>query len=232
MYKLTVILVLLSCMNRAGFSQVKPEDKKKPATNPNYRRAAELASSKPDSALYYYDQYRKSVSATDSLALTRDIPFYNIIGRAYIGNYFSDSTLYQQDLKKALFYHGKVLELDSMNSIANMNILAAYYNSGVRNITHGDYCKQREIIKQTDWNKPDSEIPSLAKLLECVKPEEYEKYGITPPFKAALPFALRLHRLNPANKNVLEALQGIYMALGDKKQAEAYKVKFEKLFGK
>ena len=230
MCKSDLIIVLFSCMNIVGFSQVNPVPGTKANSNSDYTRALAVADSKPDSALYYIDRYRKSVPEADSVAQKRSISFYNYMGARYLSNYYTtDSIQSRTSFKKALALLEKVIELDSTSLSANMNLMSAHYNSGVKNIINGDYCKQRALIEDTDWNKPDPEIPSLAKLLECIKPEEYEKYRITPPFKAALPFALRIHRLDPANRNALEALQGIYMALSDKKQAEIYKRKYEKL---
>lgn len=228
MSKSAFIAVLFSFMNVAGFAQGKATDQKKPVPNPNYIRAVRLAESKPDSALYYYAQYRITTSAKDSLVLKKEISFYNNVGSMYLARYMTDSTLYRPDLKKGLNLLKNVIEIDSTDLKANINLMLVYYNNGVWNIIHGDFCKQRELIKNTDWNQPDAEIPSLTKLLECIKPEEYEKYHITDPFRAALPFALRVYRKDPSNKKVLEALQGIYMALSDQKQSEVYKAKLEK----
>lgn len=228
MSKSAFIAVLFSYMQVAGFAQGKATDNKKPAPNADYSRAVRLAASKPDSALYYYAQYRITTSAKDSLVLKKEISFYNNVGSLYLARYMTDSTLYRPDLKKGLTLLKNVIDIDSTDLQANFNLMLVYYNNGVWNIIHGDYCKQRELIKNTDWQQPDSEIPSLVKLLECIKPEEYEKYHITDPFRAALPFALRVYRKDPSNKTVLEALQGIYIALGDEKQSEFYKAKFEK----
>lgn len=232
MHKSGLIIVLFSCMNMVGFSQANPTPAPKANSDNNYTRAVAVADSKPDSALHYFDSYRKLVPGADSVAKKRSISFYNYMGAVYLNKYFTDSIQNKPNLKKALTLLEKVIEIDSTNLKANSNLLSAHYNSGVRNVIHGDYCKQKVLIEDTDWNKPDSEIPSLAKLLECIKPEEYEKYRITPPFKAALPFALRIYRQDPANRKALEALQGIYLALSDKKQSEVYKVKLEKLPGK
>lgn len=232
MSKSAFIAVLFSFMNVAGFAQEKATDHKKPVPNTNYSRAVRLVESKPDSALYYYAQYRITTSATDTHALKKDINFYNYAGSIYLGRYMTDSTLYRPDLKKGLALLKKVIEIDSTDLKANFNLMLVYYNNGVWNIIHGDYCKQRELIKNTDLDRPDPEIPSLVKLLECIKPEEYEKYHITDPFRAALPFALRVYRKDPSNKGILEALQGIYMALSDQTQSKVYKVKLEKIYGK
>lgn len=228
MSKSAFIAVLFSFMNVAGFAQGKATDQKKPVPNPNYIRAVRLAESKPDSALYYYAQYRITTSAKDNLVLKKEISFYNKVGFMYLARYMTDSTLYRPDLKKGLTLLKNVIDIDSTDLQANFNLMLVYYNNGVWNIIHGDFCKQRELIKNTDWNQPDAEIPSLTKLLECIKPEEYEKYHISDPFRDALPYALRVYRKDPSNKGILEALQGIYMALGDEKKSQVYKVKLEK----
>lgn len=229
MHRSGLIVILFFWMSRVGFSQAITASDPHASHEALYRHAVAIANSKLDSGLYYFEAYKKALLPGDSVIRKRSISFYNYAGSVYLHQYLVDSTLNQSGLKKAMTFLDKVIAIDSTNLSANVNLMTVHYNRGVWTVVHGNFCKQRELIENTDWNKPDSEIPSLAKLLECIRPEEYEKYHILPPFKAALPYALRAYRQDPENRKVLEALQGIYMVLSDKKQANVYKAKLEVL---
>ncbi len=219
MYKWSVLWIGIFFESMAGFSQ--PDRSPAPAQESSgyYKKAVALSNSNLDSEVYYFERYRKTTVKPDSVVKQRSIDFYNYVGSRYLSEGMSDSINHPQSPRKALGYLGKVLEYDSLNLPANMNTMIAYLNNGIATLLHADYCKQRQLKEKADWR---GEIPSLDKLLECVKPEEYETFHITPLFKAALPYAARVHRLDPENISALEALRGVYTLLLDKKQAKHF----------
>lgn len=199
--------------------------------NRNHILAAQsLKNSQIDSAEIYYALCKKGILIVDSSKYTsKDIEFYLACGSM-------SQSLYERDRKsnkvyadKALEYNKKVLLLDSNNYHAIYNTMILYYNDAVTNIINAEYCKQVEIANTVDWPNPKKPVPSIEKLLECVKPEEFEKYNFTPLMRKALPYALKAHTLDPSNKIVLEALIGITFATNDKKQQALYKKELQKL---
>jgi tetratricopeptide (TPR) repeat protein len=196
-----------------------------------HNKAADaLNPQKIDSAEFYYSQSRKALLLVDSsIVYKRDIEFYLASGSTYIAIYENERETNKIYLEKSVNYYKKVLALDSNNYSANFNIMIAYYNTAVTELRKADYCKQVDIANSVDWANPNKEIPSIEKLLECIKPEEFEKYSFTPAIKKALPFALKAYKINPSNKHVLQALVGIYFAIDDKKAVSKYKNELKKL---
>src|SRR5690554_1038828 len=91
-----------------------------------------------------------------------------------------------------------VLTLDSNNIKANYNLGIIFYNKGV------------EIIKNTDYS---IDLEELSKVQDrTVKL-----------FKQALPYMLKAYELNPKKKEILLALQGIYVGLNNKEMFNKYK---------
>jgi tetratricopeptide (TPR) repeat protein len=199
-------------------------------SNFNHNKAADaLNTQKIDSAEFYYSQSRKALLLVDSsLVYKRDIEFYLAI--ASVSN-----SLFEKDMndksyfEKSINYFDKVLKLDSTNYGATYNTMILYYNVAVTELKKANYCKQVEIANSVDWSNPNQEIPSIEKLLECIKPEEFEKYNFTPAIKKALPFALKAYQMDPSRKHVLQALIGIYFSVNDKKAVSKYKNELKKL---
>lgn len=200
-------------------------------SNRNYNLSVEsVENHQIDSAEFYYSQYKKGVLIFDSLNYSsKDVQFYNACGVSCYQFYKNDEKTNASYFDKSIQYHNKALRIDSTNFSANYNIMIYYYNQGVENLGKAEYCKQVDIANSVDWTNPNKPVPDIEQLLECVKPEDYHKYNIAPPLKKALPYALKAHQLEPANKNVLTALIGIYYSIDAKKQSALYKKKLKKL---
>lgn len=98
----------------------------------------------------------------------------------------------------------QVVKTDSNVFTANYNLCILYYNKAVG------------IINATDL---DADLPEVNKIQdECIII-----------FKQGLPFALSAYRLQPKKKEVLEALAGIYFALGDYEKSNKFKKLSEEL---
>lgn len=199
-------------------------------SNFNRNKAADaLNDLKIDSAEFYYAQSRKALLLVDSsVVYKRDIEFYLAVGSV-------SSSLFEKDMndksyfEKSINYYDKVLKLDSTNYSATYNTMILYYNVAVTELKKANYCKQVEIANSVDWSNPNQEIPSIEKLLECIKPEEFEKYNFTPAIKKALPFALKAYKMDPSRKHILQALIGIYFSINDIKAVSKYKNELNKL---
>ncbi len=228
-----LVLVLAISIHSISFSQISTTafDKAVVETetlNKYYLNATNLFVTNVDSSEFYYLKYRNGLKETSpELCKQKDIEYYNSLGSAYLSIAFSEKNK-QGYLEQGIKCHQLVLSIDSNNYKSNKNMMIAYYNQGVDHIIKGNYCKQQQIAENVDWNQ-SSTIPDIEKLLECVKPEEFEKYKISPCFRSALPFALKLYRMNPKDENVLIALQGIYLGLNDKKNFKLYCRKAKKL---
>ncbi|MGB3949047.1 MAG: hypothetical protein WBM13_13765 [Bacteroidia bacterium] len=196
----------------------------------NQNKAADaLNNIKIDSAEFYYSQSKKVYLLVDSASINkRDIEFYLAIASVSTSLFEKDRN-HKSYLEKSINYYNKVLQLDSNNYSATYNMMIVYYNIAVTELKKANYCKQVEIANSVDWSNPNQEIPSIEKLLECIKPEEFEKYSFTPAIKKALPFALKAYKIAPTNKNVLKALIGTYFAIDDKESVSKYKDELEKL---
>lgn len=198
--------------------------------NAYYNKAGEaLEHGLIDSAEFYYYKSRKAIELIDTSILTsKDIKFYLACGSTCYMQYDINHHKNKSFFERGLNYNKKVLALDSNNYSANYNTMIFYYNEAVTQLRKSEYCKQVDIANTVEWANPKKPVPSIEKMLECIKPEEYEKYNFTPALKKALPFALRAYKTSPTNKNILEVLMGIYYATGDKKSLAKYKSEFEK----
>lgn len=183
-----------------------------------------------DSAEFFYFKSRKAIELIDPSQLTkRDVEFYLACGSSCHEKYDHNRELNKSYLEKGLTYNKKVLELDSNNFHASYNTMIFYYNEAIVHLQKAEYCKQVDIANTVEWANPKKPVPSIEKMLECIKPEEYEKYNFTPALKKALPYALTAYRTSPKNKNVLQVLMGISNAIGDKKSLAKYKNEFNKI---
>ncbi len=183
-----------------------------------------------DSAEYYYSNFKKTLLIMDSLSpSSTDIEFNCAIGSTCYRFYEQNKKANNSFADKGFQYFKQILQVDSNNYTANYNTMIYYFNQAVENLGKGEYCKQVEIANTVDWSNPNTQIPSIEKLLECVKPQEYEKYNVSPPMRKALPYALKTYQLAPKNKNVLTALFGIYYTTGSEANALIYRKKLDDL---
>lgn len=103
--------------------------------------------------------------------------------------------------EKAERLYKEVIKADPNNFRANFNLALLYYNKGVA------------IIENADAD--ETGIEDIAKLQD----------KMVPIFKESLPYALKCYQLDPKKKEVLEALAGIYFALGDLEKSKEFKQK-------
>ncbi|MFT3884465.1 MAG: hypothetical protein QM724_03260 [Flavobacteriales bacterium] len=133
----------------------------------------------------------------------RDIEFDNALGTVYTKRFNRDRT--QLDwYARALDAYKRVLQADSANYGANYNLATLYYNRGVYNI--------QQI-------SADNDIPSIQEIQEVSR--EF--------FSQALPYMLKAHQMNPARKETLMGLEGIYYSLQDHEKSEEFYQKMQQL---
>lgn len=189
-----------------------------------------LHSLKIDSAEFYYAQSRKAFIRIDSSNVYKnDCEFYLACASTCMSINEKVREANKVYFEMGLDYYNKAIATDSNNYKATHGIMVAYYNDAVTELRKADYCKQVEIANSVDWSNPNQEIPSIEKLLECIKPEEFEKYNFTPAIEKALPFALKAYKINPTDKIVVEALIGIHYAMNDRKSVSKYRNELKKL---
>ncbi len=113
--------------------------------------------------------------------------------------------LMENDKSQEAKYFTKSEKLYKQVVKADSNVFTANYNLGILY-----YNKAVAIINATDF---DADLPEVNKIQdECVII-----------FKQAEPYMLRAYRLKPTKKEVLEALAGIYFALGEIEKSNKYK---------
>lgn len=128
-----------------------------------------------------------------------DISYYNALGSGYSKQLVRLSGKeYDIVFTLAVNSLSKVLEADSMNYTANLNIGVLYYNRGA------------DLILNQDPENTDLEL-----LLENIATAEKL-------FLKALPLMQKAYALNPTNIDVLEGLSGIYYGLNDMENHQKY----------
>jgi hypothetical protein len=153
----------------------------------------------------YYLKYKKYTTVFDPTFdfKQKDINYYNTTGSTfedlYMRNNFNQK--YGDVAKNALL---KVLEIDSKNISANINLGILYYNQGAT------------LMRMMDY---DVDLAQLDVIQENAKKL----------FKQSLPFMIKVYELDPKAEKALESLQGIYSALLDDEKANEFKQKKEAL---
>lgn len=153
----------------------------------------------------YYNKYKEATKNFDPTFdfKPQDIKYYNTTGGIfedlYMRNNFNQK--YGDIAKSALL---KVLDLDSKNISANMNLGILYYNQGAT------------LMRMMDY---DVDLAQLDVIQENAKKL----------FKQSLPFMIKVYALDPEKEQALESLQGIYSALLDDEKANEFKQKKEAL---
>ena len=153
----------------------------------------------------YYLKYKKYTTIFDPSFnfKEKDINYYNTIGSIfedlYMRNNFNQK--YGDVAKYALL---KVLETDSKNISANINLGILYYNQGAT------------LMRMMDY---DVDLAQLDVIQENAKKL----------FKQSLPFMIKVYELDPKAEKAIESLQGIYSALLDDEKANEFKQKKEAL---
>jgi hypothetical protein len=153
----------------------------------------------------YYSKYKESTKLFDPTFdfKQQDIKYYNTTGSIfedlYMRNNFNQK--YGDVAKTALL---KVLDIDSQNISANINLGILYYNQGAT------------LMRMMDY---DVDLAQLDVIQENAKKL----------FKQSLPFMIKVYQLDPKAEKALESLQGIYSALLDDEKANEFKQKKEAL---
>lgn len=153
----------------------------------------------------FYLNYKKyaAIVTPDLDFKQRDIEYYNTTGGLFADLYMKNNfnQKYGDIAKSALL---KVLDIDSKNISANMNLGILYYNQGAT------------LMRMMDY---DVDLAQLDVIQENAKKL----------FKQSLPFMIKVYELNPKEERSLESLQGIYSALLDEEKANEFKLKKEAL---
>lgn len=161
-----------------------------------------LNSSKSEECYLNYKKYTAIINPTFDLK-TKDIEYYNTTGSLFADLYMKNNfnQKYGDIAKTALL---KVLDLDSKNISANINLGILYYNQGAT------------LMRMMDY---DVDLAQLDVIQENAKKL----------FKQSLPFMIKVYELDPNAEKALESLQGIYSALLDEEKANEFKQKKEAL---
>ncbi|MFO0321418.1 MAG: hypothetical protein ACK504_03215 [Bacteroidota bacterium] len=159
----------------------------------------------PNSSEKLYLKYKKYTSIVNPTFdfKQKDIEYYNATGGLF-GDLYTKNNFKQKygDLAKLALL--KVLELDSKNISANINLGILYYNQGatlMRELEYDTKLEQLEVVQEN------------AKKL----------------FKQSLPFMIKVYELQPKDARAIESLEGIYSALLDDVKANEFKRKKEAL---
>ncbi len=153
----------------------------------------------------FYNNYKKYtilINPTFNLK-AKDIEYYNAaggqFGELYTKNNFQQK--YGDYAKMALL---KVLEIDSKNIAANINLGILYYNQGAT------------LMRELEY---DVKLDQLDVVQENAKKL----------FKQSLPFMMKVYELQPKDARAIEGIEGIYSALLDEEKASEFKRKKEAL---
>lgn len=156
----------------------------------------------------FYNKYKKALTlvSQDFNFTEKDIEFYNACGSKFVALYLNNKSRkeYQDAAKLSLF---KVLEIDSKNISANINLGVLFYNEGV------------ELMNRMEY---DVDLVQLDVVQENAKKL----------FKQSLPFMDKVYQLQPKEARALDGLEGIYHALNNYEMEIFFKQKKEALNNK
>ncbi|HRD51834.1 MAG TPA: hypothetical protein PKY96_04225 [Flavobacteriales bacterium] len=171
-----------------------------------YNEAAKaLADGQDARAVELFDTYRESVIRLKPQAdlRTREAEFANALGTLYTKRFNEDRTRTEWFEKATDTYRG-VLRIDPDNYGANYNLATLFYNMGVYRI--------RALQAEAD-------LITMQQVQEVAR--EY--------FQLALPFMLKAHDMNPARRETLLGLEGIYYSLQDEMNSDRFRELYESL---
>lgn len=153
--------------------------------------------------LLFKTKYHELIDPTKSFA-NEDIEYYNALGGGYtkqLGRVSGKD--YEIMFALAVSALAKVLELDSMNYLANLNTAVLYYNRGAD-----------LILNQDPVNTPIDQLMDNIATAEVL-------------FLKALPLMQKAYAINPENPEVLEGLAGIHFSLNDTENHLIFKTKLD-----
>lgn len=144
--------------------------------------------SSQESYLTYKDQYHKLIDPTFDFS-SSDITYYNALGADYLSLVTAVNDDQKEKIRiKSMESCEMVIQIDSMNFQANLNIGLLNYNQGADYVTKADPFMTIEDIM---YNQEKSKVS----------------------FLKAIPYLKRAERINPTDKKVLIALMSCYYGL-------------------
>lgn len=157
-------------------------------------------------AIEDYDKSKECFLLSDPNYNVRrgEIDFKIVLGDVYARIFRTDIKTNVQFFTLAEGTYKQVIALDSNNRAANLNLALLYYNYGV------------DIINAMD-------VSSDIIVIENIQDQAKEL------FKKSLPYAIKSYSLNPKDRRVLTALQGIYFSLYEFEKSDEFKAKVELL---
>ncbi len=132
-----------------------------------------------------------------------DIEYYNALGNGYsrqLGRLSGKD--YEITFTLAVNALSKVLAIDSMNYLANLNTAVLYYNRGA------------DLVENPDVNGSMEQLIANIELSNEL-------------FLKALPMMQKAYLLNPESPEVIEGLAGIYYSLNDNENWTIYQTKLD-----
>lgn len=165
--------------------------------------AKALTAQDTERAQKLFTDYKNAVLRLDPKADTagKEVEFGNALGTVYtkqFNAFRTDTVLFDRAVEAFM----RVLDREPGNYGANYNLATLYYNRGVFNI---------QAISA------DVDIPTMDMIQMASK--QY--------FMKALPYMLKAHEMNPARRETLLGLEGIYYSLQDQQNADKFRQLFE-----
>lgn len=160
-------------------------------------------------AVNNFNNYKKTKSIEDPAfdVKTREIEFKLALATVFEKKYYENRSENEDFFEKQEKLYSEVLELDPDNLSANKNFGLLYYNKAVH------------IINELEYDIPFDEL---------VKMQD----GFVALFKQGLPYEERAYQINPADKDVVKALMGIYFSLNEFSRYEEMKKLLEEMEGR
>jgi len=156
------------------------------------------------SYVMYKEKYRTLLVLNENFD-SRDVEYFNALGGGYTKQ-LSQLTGKDYDIVFALAVNSlsKVLAIDSMDYLANLNTAVLYYNKGADLIVNQD---------------PDTPIEVF---IENLATSEQL-------FLQALPMMKKAYAMNPESVEVIEGMAGIYFGLNDDANWNSYQTQLDKI---
>jgi len=152
--------------------------------------------------LVYKEKYIQLVDANKQFSAL-DIEYYNALGTGYskqLGRLSGKD--YEITFTLAISAISKVLAIDSMNYLANLNTAVLYYNRGA------------DLLENPDVNGSMEQLIANIELSNQL-------------FLMALPMMEKAYLLNPESPDAIEGLAGIYFSLNDNENWVIYQTKLD-----
>lgn len=154
------------------------------------------------SYLIYKEKYSTLIDSGKDFK-PQDIEYYNALGNGYsrqLGRLSGKD--YEITFTLSVNALSKVLAIDSMNYLANLNTAVLYYNRGA------------DLVENPDVNGSIEELIANIELSNQL-------------FLMALPMMQKAYLLNPESPEVIEGLAGIYYSLNDNENWTIYQTKLD-----